>query len=72
MFQVGDKVICINDIGTGYLKLGEMYTIKRVILPHHIIVSIDVIIAYEANLFISIEENRRRKINKIKSRLNNG
>jgi hypothetical protein len=72
MIKVGDKVICIDADDTGYLKsleLGKVYQVNNVVHTFgEAFLSIDHIL-YKYKRFITIEENRRLKIEKICSKL---
>jgi hypothetical protein len=70
MFEVGDRVVCIDRGVSPILKEGKVYTIGMLsIFKHNVILTIDHV-EYGADRFISIEENRRRKLNKIISKIN--
>jgi hypothetical protein len=69
MFKVGEKVICIDRGTSSILKEGKVYTIGTMsIFKHNVILTIDHN-EYGADMFISIEENRRRKLDKIISKI---
>ncbi len=69
MFQIGDKVVCINSTGWKSLTVGKTYIIDNiVILDGYEYVYINRI-EYRFSRFISVEENRRLKIEKICSKL---
>ncbi len=68
MFQVGDKIICINDVGVD-LTIGRVYTIDKVISYSTIKMLFINHFAYNSKNFITIEEGRRLKLDKICSKL---
>jgi hypothetical protein len=66
MFKVGDKVVCIDDHTKSFLKENKVYMIdeimsKMIIIDH---------IVYNSDRFITLQEDRRRKLNKIISKMN--
>jgi hypothetical protein len=66
MFKVGDRVICINEHNKSFLKENKVYMIdkimsKMIIIDH---------IVYNSDRFITLQEDRRRKLNKIISKMN--
>jgi hypothetical protein len=78
MFKPGDKVpdkvwsqrvVCIYKGISPILKEGEVYTIDVFIKLKNIGIIIIDHIEYNANRFISIKENRRRKLEKIRSKI---
>ena len=70
-FQEGDKVICINNKTREFdLKLYHEYKIKKINcdeFDNTFLQFDDLINNYNPNRFISIEEYRKIKINKIKN-----
>ncbi len=73
------RVVCINNIYEIYLTLGKTYRVKEVIktsanremIYFNVYLSLeDIEFEYNVNLFISIEEDRRRKLEKICLKIN--
>lgn len=77
MFNIGDKVICINDDlnniqGIFEIKKSRIYTIKHImeIGSNNILLYFEEINkSYLSTRFISLLDYRKQKINKIKERI---
>ena len=70
MFKVGDKVVCIDDSGNFYLVEDEIYIIDKVIRT-----DFGIVLCFEKNYFnsdrfITLQEDRERKLNKIITKIN--
>jgi hypothetical protein len=68
MFKPGEKVICVDDSRSLILQIGKMYTIESVSLDTVNVLNIDRI-DYSSKNFLSIAEDRRRKLDKIISKI---
>jgi hypothetical protein len=70
MFKVGDKVVCVNNVWTygnrNSLKIGNIYTIEEILLYSTVHIVVINNIEYRYDRFISLEEDRRRKLEKIR------
>ncbi len=75
MFKIGDKVVCVNSKGQyvsshgSLLREGEIYIIEKILLSDSIYIIIINGIEYNSKRFITIEEGRRLKLNKIMSKI---
>ncbi len=69
MFQVGDKVVCVDDSRSLILREGKTYIVEKILSPYYINVRNIENANYKSEYFISIVEDRKRKIDKICSKL---
>jgi hypothetical protein len=73
MFEVGDKVVCVNNIwingNRNPLKIGNIYTIEEILLYSTVHIVVINNIEYRYDRFISLEEDRRRKLEKIRRKI---
>jgi len=76
MFEVGDKVLLMNNVDRSYvgysLKFNKLYRIKFIESDDicYIINDNNILRGYTPNLLISVEEDRRNKILKLKEIIN--
>jgi hypothetical protein len=71
MFEVGDRVVCIDDKNEICLTLGKVYRVKEVLYSlTNVYLSLDdTEFEYNIKRFISIEKDRKRKLYRIKSKI---
>lgn len=72
MFRVGDKIVCIDNscFNGKFINIGDIYIIKNIIqkgitLELKEIVNMTSFIYFPKSSFISMMENRRRKVKRI-------
>jgi hypothetical protein len=74
MFEIGDKVVCINDTihnkrKSNFIKLDKIYTIDKYRIKESVVELTEFPKCYYSDKkFISLLEHRKRKIKKICSK----
>ena len=73
MFNVGEKIVCVDNILLGYiqlddLKIGQTYTIKRFSSDNEkqLFLKDEPQIVWNVDRFVSLKEYRKIKLNKLK------
>ena len=71
-FKKGDIVVCINDKPSSYLMYGKKYMVtNNAITNGYIFIDSTNIVAFNSNMFVSLEKYRTMKINRIKNNIKN-